>query len=215
MAQRVVASLAVIAAACVAASWPATAAAELIDDADRLIEIYREREAEAWRAATLFLTEGEARRVGLEPAPGRCVTVVAMGTRRTEMVLRGPGRRPAESSAGIVEVTDCSGELKFVDLTLRSERGAVEVIVAAHDEPLPAVAEVDELVPLLTGEPGVQRVVEVIRPLRVHGHAAAPERLDDTRIVGQRLGDPAGRDAPALTRRADGDRDASRQRHGR
>jgi hypothetical protein len=165
--------------------------ADLLFDANTLIDAWTTPHSSAQRVATVFVHEGEVRRVAYpdqRTTERPCVTLVAMAERHVRFaVSTGIGREPMESRAGVVRVNDCGGgELtgpageRRLAVSIVRGRGAVEIVSASFSKALPGVHVVlpSRAVGLVSSEAASPGAL----PLAPHGErvsrASVAARLD-------------------------------------
>ncbi len=129
-------------------SMAASARADLMADAELLIQGWSRQTATAARLTTVFLHDGESRDVRYpdDRTPARrCLSIAAVAERHVRFTLAGAGSvEPLASRAGVAVLTDCGGGVltvapsaRRVELEIAQGRGAIEVIVATHAGALP------------------------------------------------------------------------------
>lgn len=172
------------------------ASADLIDDADRLASEWTRRGARVQRANPIFAERGQTKVVEIEPSvidastPG-CVTVALLGAPtidfaaaplRDGMLLELPtspdGRRvsspqaeSARSAIGVATLVRCNeerGQLARLAVTMRSQRGGIDTVIARSASALGDAREV------LT-----ERVAGVVAPRGNPGRPIEPRPLSE------------------------------------
>jgi hypothetical protein len=143
----------------VALSVPAVARADARDVAERVVEQWKASGARAQALPTRFVFDDETILVAVPPesdAESPCTQVAVIGARGlsfrarlsdapTDPLLPPEPTARGESSAGVLELRRCDRArpaVRNVVITSEAGRGAVEVVVARSDRPLPALGSI-------------------------------------------------------------------------
>ncbi len=120
-----------------------TARADLMADVDALTKAWRGERSSANRVTTVFLHEGEKRRVPFADSRTTsrpCMALVAIAERHVRFAMQsGLHDEPVESRAGVARIVDCGGGAlsgpkheRKVTLVITRGRGAIELIRATY-----------------------------------------------------------------------------------
>ncbi|MCC6526034.1 MAG: hypothetical protein IT373_25530 [Polyangiaceae bacterium] len=139
---------------------PRLGRADLAGDVAVVLDAWRAAGAHAERVTTVFLVQGQVRRVPLPPevTAGGCLHLVALAERQIGFAVTGPGLAPPEpapgsegtgergargleATAGVVEVLALCGPARPAEISLHmtAARGTVEVLYATSPAPLEPV----------------------------------------------------------------------------
>lgn len=196
-----------VAFSCVVAT--AEARADLEQDADRIAEQWRGEGLEVERLPTMFLEQGRLRLLQLTPEKARegCTSVAIIGSRgsdfvRSSDVTSARGRGGERALAGLLSFVRCGErkeELRSTAIEMRSQRGAVEVVVArgnqAASSPTDTLVERSVTLPTPPADPGRAPGHETLsaRVARATARAKADGAVETTREVVTATNEGGGR----------------------